>query len=119
MLKPCGDKPNCVCSRDARPGFHMDPIPFEGEAEAALDRAVAALKSLGPTKLIERRPGHVHMVAITRWLRFRDDVEFEIDQVAGVLHFRSASRIGYGDLGANRRRMKKVVAAMGAAAETT
>ncbi len=40
--------------------------------------------------------------------RFRDDVESFIDRQANVIHFRSASRVGYSDLGANRARMEKL-----------
>ena len=40
--------------------------------------------------------------------RFVDDVEFFVDDVGEVIHFRSASRVGYSDLGANRRRMNQI-----------
>ena len=42
--------------------------------------------------------------------RFDDDVEFVVDEQAGTIHFRSASRAGRGDLGVNRRRMEAIVA---------
>jgi uncharacterized protein (DUF1499 family) len=41
-------------------------------------------------------------------LRFVDDVEFVFDDESKTIHFRSASRTGYGDLGVNRRRMEQV-----------
>jgi len=40
--------------------------------------------------------------------RFVDDVEFYLDETARVVHFRSASRMGYYDFGMNRRRMKEI-----------
>jgi uncharacterized protein (DUF1499 family) len=39
-------------------------------------------------------------------LRFIDDVEFYFDEATGFIEFRSASRLGYGDAGANRQRME-------------
>ncbi|PZO25782.1 MAG: DUF1499 domain-containing protein, partial [Betaproteobacteria bacterium] len=39
---------------------------------------------------------------------FVDDVEFRIDQGSGLLHVRSASRVGYSDLDANRKRVEQI-----------
>ena len=41
-------------------------------------------------------------------MRFRDDVEFLIDESNSVIHFRSASRMGYGDGNINRQRMVEI-----------
>jgi uncharacterized protein (DUF1499 family) len=41
-------------------------------------------------------------------LRFVDDVEFLFDERTKRLHFRSASRLGYSDLGVNRKRMEEL-----------
>jgi len=35
-----------------------------------------------------------------------DDVEFWLDPVGGVIHVRSASRVGQSDFGANRARIE-------------
>jgi uncharacterized protein (DUF1499 family) len=40
-------------------------------------------------------------------------VEFVFDDEAKTIHFRSASRTGYGDLGVNRARMEQVRALAG------
>ena len=37
-----------------------------------------------------------------------DDVEWVIDAVAERIDYRSASRVGYYDFGANRRRMRRL-----------
>jgi uncharacterized protein (DUF1499 family) len=39
---------------------------------------------------------------------FVDDLEIRFDFDARLIHFRSASRVGYGDLGANRKRVELV-----------
>jgi uncharacterized protein (DUF1499 family) len=41
----------------------------------------------------------------TTLFRFVDDVELRLDAEAGVIHIRSASRVGRSDLGANRKRV--------------
>ena len=42
-------------------------------------------------------------------MRYVDDVEFYINEKNKIIHFRSASRIGYSDLGVNRKRMEEIV----------
>ena len=36
------------------------------------------------------------------------DVDVRFDEDEGVAHIRSASRVGYGDLGVNRRRVERI-----------
>ncbi|MBE2221345.1 MAG: DUF1499 domain-containing protein [Anaerolineae bacterium] len=43
--------------------------------------------------------------------RFVDDVGIYFDESAGLIQFRSASRLGYGDGDANRKRMEEIRAA--------
>ena len=38
-----------------------------------------------------------------------DDIEFYIDEENKIIHFKSASRVGYSDLGANRKRMDEII----------
>ena len=42
---------------------------------------------------------------------FKDDVTFQIEEAdsKSFLHIRSASRVGYGDLGVNRRRVQRIL----------
>ena len=44
----------------------------------------------------------------TRIFRFTDDAIFLFDDAKKEVHFRSASRIGYSDMGVNRRRMEEI-----------
>ena len=45
-------------------------------------------------------------------MRYNDDFEFLLDAGAGVIQVRSASRVGYGDMGVNRERIETVRAAL-------
>lgn len=49
--------------------------------------------------------GTLHAVVVTRWLRFKDDVEIRVvpGEDTTAVEVRSASRIGRGDFGANTR----------------
>ena len=51
---------------------------------------------------------YLHAVATTRIMRFKDDLEFLLDRDAGTIGVRSASRVGYSDLGANRDRVESL-----------
>jgi uncharacterized protein (DUF1499 family) len=46
----------------------------------------------------------IHAIATTRLCRFKDDLFFELRD--GHIAVKSASRLGYSDLGANRRRLE-------------
>lgn len=60
------------------------------------------------TKLVDEDESYLHFEFTSLLLRFVDDVEFLFDEKIGTIHFRSASRIGYGDFGVNRRRMEEI-----------
>ena len=44
----------------------------------------------------------------SRLMRYVDDVEFLYDSASNQTHVRSASRLGYSDLGANRKRIEAI-----------
>jgi uncharacterized protein (DUF1499 family) len=60
------------------------------------------------TKLVEEDETYLHYEVTSLLFRFVDDVEFLFDDDTKTIHFRSASRTGYGDLGVNRTRMEQV-----------
>ena len=51
---------------------------------------------------------YLHAEFKSALLGFVDDVQFMADPAAGVIHMRSASRVGYSDLGANRKRVENI-----------
>ncbi len=108
-LKDCPPSPNCVCTLATRPEQVMPPLPFEGDATAAIARVIGILERLPRVRIVERRDNYFHATFTTLVFRFVDDVEFFADSETKLLHFRSASRIGYSDLGVNRRRMQRLV----------
>jgi uncharacterized protein (DUF1499 family) len=59
-------------------------------------------------KIAQQSPEYLHAEFRTPWLGFVDDVEFFADRSAGCIHVRSASRLGYSDLGTNRRRLERL-----------
>jgi uncharacterized protein (DUF1499 family) len=58
------------------------------------------------TTIIARREDYLHVEYRTK-MGFVDDVEFYLNEQTQTVHFRSASRLGYSDLGVNRKRMEE------------
>ena len=108
QLAACPAKPNCVCSQSASPEHRIDALPFTGDPPAALRRAIEAAKSLSGARLVEQRDDYARVECVTRVFGFVDDLELLLDPVQHVIHVRSASRVGYSDLGVNRARVDQL-----------
>lgn len=112
-LFDCPSSPNCISSQadPADSEHYAAPLSFEGAAPAAWERAKAAALSLAGARLFEEREGYAAFEYTSRVMRFVDDLELSLDAPAKSIHVRSASRIGYSDLGANRKRVEALRAA--------
>jgi len=80
---------------------------------AAADTAATMARLRG---IVEARPDYLYVQFTTRWLQFVDDAEFWASPAEGVVHVRSASRLGRRDFGVNRARIERIRAALSAAA---
>jgi uncharacterized protein (DUF1499 family) len=112
-LKAPAQTPNSVSSQAGLfPGQpqHSDadiaPLAYTGDGQAALRRLASLLQASERCLLVTEAPDYLYAQCSTRWLKFTDDVEFSLDASAGVIHVRSASRVGRSDLGVNRARIE-------------
>ena len=113
-LERCPASPNCVSSDDT--GSHgIPPLQVAGELERAWAVLVDYLAQAPEFTIIENADGYLRAEARTRILRFVDDVEFQARPGGNSIAMRSASRVGYSDLGANRRRLEGLRSALVAA----
>jgi uncharacterized protein (DUF1499 family) len=104
-LAPCKTSPNCVSSQ-ADPSdkeHYIAPIALKAEAIAAVRKAV---ESMPRTAVVRVEPGYLYAEFRSKLMGFVDDVEFLADPAAGVVHVRSASRLGRRDFGVNRERVE-------------
>lgn len=105
VLRPCPDTQNCVSSEANAPADkRVAPFPAAGGA-ADMSRLADVLSAWPRTAIITNAPGYLHAESTSLILRFVDDVEFRYDAATGVIHVRSASRIGRSDMGVNRTRV--------------
>jgi uncharacterized protein (DUF1499 family) len=114
-LPACPASPNCVCSQDADPGHAVEPLRFTGGPGAAWRRLREVLAGQPRTRVVDEGDGYLHAECTSLVFRFVDDLEFLLDPAAGVIHVRSASRVGRSDLGVNRARVEAVRRAFAAA----
>jgi uncharacterized protein (DUF1499 family) len=107
-LPPCPSSPNCVSTQAQDEGHAIAPLRYLKSRAEAKEALKAAIGTLPRTKLVEEDETYLHYEFTSRLLRFVDDVEFLFDDETKTIHFRSASRTGYGDWGVNRRRMEEI-----------
>jgi len=105
-LAPCPSSPNCVSSQAADDRHRIEPLAFTGDPDAAFARLKGVLAARGDTTIIEETPDYLRVELRTTF--FVDDGEFLLDRERRVIQVRSASRVGYSDLGKNRRRMEEI-----------
>lgn len=104
VLEPCPDRPNCVVSLPDAGDAAVDPLPGAGGPLASHRLLLTVLRSLPEARITADDGRRVTTVFRSPVLRFRDDVRFVIRD-DGTIDVRSASRLGWWDLGANRRRV--------------
>ena len=105
-LAACPDSPNCVSTFSLSAEHQMDPIPFRGATDQLVEKLKSIVEQLPRTRIVRQTDNYLHVECRSFWFGFVDAVEFLIDPEQKLIHFRSASRVGYSDLGVNRRRME-------------
>ncbi len=115
QLSPCPASPNCVATTAQKPSQRMQPLAYRGGREDSLDLIVNVLEAMPRSKIVTRTENYIHAEFRSRLFGFVDDVEFVFDDETARIHYRSASRTGYSDMGVNRKRMHAIGEAYGKA----
>ena len=103
---PCPESPNCVSSFEADETHGIAPL------NGNLDQISAILQNLDEANIVSASNNYVYAEFTSAIMGYVDDVEFMFDAATGMTHVRSASRLGYSDLGANRKRIEAIRAAL-------
>lgn len=112
-LKPAPPTPNCINSQSADGYSKIAPLAYTGDGKAALTRLNVLIASMSAARMVESRSDYLYAEFTSKWMGFVDDVEFYLDEKAGVIHVRSASRLGRKDFGVNRERVEALRMAFG------
>ena len=107
-LGGCPSSPNCVSSEANDAAHRVASIEFTGSIADAKEQLVHIVGQLPRISLVTERENYLHFECRSKIFRFIDDLEFYLDAKSKSIQMRSASRIGYSDLGVNRDRANKI-----------
>ncbi len=109
-LAPLRSLPNAVSSQcDPRDSVHyIAPLQLRGEPDVHWARLVGTVREMPGCSVVEERRDYFYAEFRSSFFGFVDDVEFALDAEAGLIHVRSAARLGRSDFGVNRRRVESI-----------
>lgn len=108
---PCPGTPNCVSSQAESKEEYMEAVSTGRlETKEVMEIVRSVVEKSDRVKVVEYKGPYLRAEFKSSLFRFVDDVEFYHDAGKGLLHFKSASRVGKSDLGVNRKRMEKLTA---------
>ena len=107
-LSPCPDSPNCVSSQSTDESHFIEPLHYSGSLADARQKLIDILKSIKRVRLAKVETDYIHAEFRSVVFRFVDDVKFWFPPDKPIIHVTSASRTGYYDFGANRRRVERL-----------
>ena len=86
----------------------MAPLPYQGGRATSRKVILSILARMPRVTIVTEEDHYLHATFRSRIFGFVDDVEFVFDDATAAIHFRSASRTGYSDMGVNRNRMTEI-----------
>lgn len=108
QLQQCPDTPNCVSSQAKDAKHAIQPILAYGNSEIVMIDLASTIESMFGSKVITLEDNYLHAEFTSRIIRFVDDLECYYEEEKGLIQIRSASRVGYSDLNANRKRVEEL-----------
>lgn len=111
MLRPCPASPNCVCSEEHSQSSEQHAVEAIKANYGAWKRLTTIITKQGG--VIQQDSGsYLHATFTSPVFRYVDDVELRLDADQGLIHIRSASRVGRSDFGVNRKRVERIMQAL-------
>lgn len=104
----CPDSPNCVSSLAEDEQHLIAPLSFTGEAKTAMTKIEEIIKGMKRTEILTATDTKLHAVFTSKLFRFKDDIYFEVNEEEKTINVKSASRVGYSDLGVNKKRVEAI-----------
>ncbi len=107
-LPPCQNTPNCVSTQAVDKPHYTEPFRISGNPHKAWQALRNAIISHDRILLTHETDNSLHAEATSLVLHFVDDIDAVLDADAGLIHIRSASRMGHSDFGVNRKRIEAI-----------
>jgi uncharacterized protein (DUF1499 family) len=83
-------------------------LRYASDARQAWVALRQVIDGMPRVKVITSDPNYLYAEFSTRLMGYVDDTEFYLDEKAGVIQVRSASRLGSSDFGVNRERIESI-----------
>lgn len=104
-LSKCSSKPNCVCSEHKDDSIqYIDPIIIDKNTTVDYVTILKDIISDMGGNIQVESSDYLAATFTSAMFKFVDDLEIRIDASQKVIHLRSASRVGYSDMGVNKKR---------------
>jgi len=97
-----------VSSESKLPKHAVEPFQLAGDPGKAWKKLREVVASLPRTKLITVSNTYIHAECTSLLMRFVDDLELYHDAGSPLVQVRSGSRLGYSDMGVNRKRVESL-----------
>ena len=105
-LRGCPKSPNCVSSEAKDEQHAIEVFRLKGDPNVSWTLIQGEIVSMPGWVIVTATDNFIHVECKSRIFRFIDDLELYLNSSNEVISMRSASRIGYSDFGANRRRVE-------------
>ena len=106
QLLPCPTSPNCVSSLGTDPKHRVEPFLLAETAEDSWTKIIGIVSAIPRSKIVKQETGYLHIEVRSLIFRFVDHLELIANLESNHVDVRSASVLGYSDLGVNRKRVE-------------
>ena len=109
-LAPPNRSPNNVSSQAPKDDaeHYIAPLKFRGGGAEALGILRKVVDGMDRTLVVRHEREYLYAEFRSKLMGYVDDVEFYLEESDGVIHVRSASRLGRRDFGVNRARIEAI-----------
>lgn len=107
-LTDCPVSPNCVSTSSSRLESKIEPMVLRETVSDAKHKLENIISRMSGSRIIVSQDEYLHAEFRSRVFGFVDDLEILIDEDQKLILMRSASRVGYSDLGVNRSRCEEL-----------
>ncbi len=108
-LKRCPNRPNCICTQYPDDGANFKkPWTYTVDRRQVMNTLLKVLTMQPRAKLVTEEDNYLHAEFTLPLAGFVDDVEFFLPGSEKVIHYRSASRVGFWDIWQNRLRLSRI-----------
>ena len=108
-LAKCSVPPNCYCINYSYGDTASDTEKLHDIASQHWKVLLEAVECLPRSTIVTAEDHYIHCESRSFYFGFIDDIELLHNEQDSRICFRSESRVGYSDLGVNKRRIEKLV----------